>query len=229
MFGAWSAQSAVGLAVALGCGLLIGLERERRKGQGPSREAAGIRSFAVVALAGAIAQSLEAPGLVAIGALLVVGLAVVSYQRSHRQDPGLTTELALFATYLIGVQAVLVPAIAAASGVALAALLAARERLHRFATELLSEQELHDGLLLAALVLIALPVLPAGPVPALGGLDLRRVVALVVLILAVQAAGHVALRAFGARGGLPLAGFLSGFVSSTATVATLGRRQSMAR
>lgn len=222
--GLLSAEGVVGLAVALGCGLLVGLERERRKGRGPQREAAGIRTFTVVALTGALAQVLDVTGLVVAGALLVAVLTALAYARSRSQDPGLTTEIALFATYLIGVQAPAQPALAAACGVALAVLLAARDRLHRLATVLLSEQELHDGLLLAALVLIALPLLPAGPQPWAVGLDIRRLLALLVLILGVQAAGHVALRAFGARGGLPLAGFLSGFVSSTATVATLGRR-----
>ncbi len=42
------------LAVALGIGLLIGAERERRKGSGPARSPAGIRTFAVSSLAGAI-------------------------------------------------------------------------------------------------------------------------------------------------------------------------------
>jgi uncharacterized membrane protein YhiD involved in acid resistance len=42
------------LAVALGIGLLIGAERERRKGKGPSRSPAGIRTFSVTSLAGAI-------------------------------------------------------------------------------------------------------------------------------------------------------------------------------
>lgn len=220
----WAPEVVVGLTVALGSGLLIGLERERRKGRGPHREAAGIRTFSVVALTGGLAQALGSPGLVVTGALLVAALTALAYARSRSRDPGLTTEIALFATYLIGVQAIPQPALAAACGVALALLLAARDRLHRLATVLLSEQELHDGLLLAALVLIALPLLPTGPQPWAAGLDVQRVLWLVVLILGVQATGHVALRAFGARGGLPLAGFLSGFVSSTATVATLGRR-----
>ena len=42
------------LAVALGIGLLIGAERERRKGEGPSRSPAGMRTFTVASLAGAI-------------------------------------------------------------------------------------------------------------------------------------------------------------------------------
>jgi uncharacterized membrane protein (DUF4010 family) len=116
------------------------------------------------------------------------------------------------------------PALAAGCGTALALLLALRERLHHFATRLISAQELHDGLLLAAAVLIALPLVPAGPVGWLAGLAPRPFALLFVLILGLQAASHVALRAFGARAGWPLAGFLAGFVSSTAAVATLGRQ-----
>ena len=36
------------LASALGCGLLMGIERERRKGSGPHRALAGVRSFTTV-------------------------------------------------------------------------------------------------------------------------------------------------------------------------------------
>ena len=47
----------LGFLVALGVGLLIGLERERRKGSGPGRGAAGIRTFTIVALSGAVAAA----------------------------------------------------------------------------------------------------------------------------------------------------------------------------
>ncbi|KRC20352.1 hypothetical protein ASE31_25570 [Acidovorax sp. Root217] len=215
---------ALGLAVALGVGLLIGTERERRKGQGDDREVAGVRSFAVAAVCGALAQSLPVPGLVAVGALLVTLLAVIAYFKSRSKDPGLTTEMALFVTYLIGVQSAISPPLGAACGAGLAALLAARSHLHRFATELLSEQELHDGLLLIALALILLPLVPSRPMDMLGGINPRPLAAMVLLILAMQAGGQVALRRLGPRGGPLLAGLVSGFVSSTACIASLGSR-----
>jgi uncharacterized membrane protein (DUF4010 family) len=215
-----------GLLAALGGGLLIGLERERRKGRGSDREAAGIRSFTLAAVGGALAQALQQPALVALGGLVVVLLAAVAYARSQwrqrARDPGLTTELALFVTYLVGVLCVQQPALGAAAAVVVAALLAARERLHRFATRALSEAELHDALLLAALALVALPLLPATPLPLLGDLQPRALGLLVVLILALQAAGHVALRLFGAGAGLALSGLFAGFVSSTATIGAMG-------
>lgn len=216
--------SVIGLAVALGAGVLIGIERERRKGSGDDREAAGLRSFVIAAMTGALAQSLPVPGLVVIGALGVTLMAAIAYWKSRSRDPGMTTELALLATYLVGVQAVISPALAAACGAGLAALLAARTRLHRLATELLTEQELHDGLLLAALTLIALPIVPDQPVEALGGMPLRPLVAMVLLIMGIQAAGQVALRWLGPQRGLLASGFLAGFVSSTAAVASFGSR-----
>ncbi len=217
-------DATVGLAVALGVGLLIGIERERRKGQGEDRAAAGLRTFTVAALGGALAQLLPVPGLVVLGAGFIALLAALSYWKSQSPDPGLTTELALFVTYLIGVQTVLAPALGAACGAGLALLLAARRRLHRLATDLLSEQELHDGLLLAALALIVLPLIPSGPIALLGGIDPRPLAAMVVLILAIQAAGHMAVRWLGARAGMLGSGFVSGFISSTATVASFGSK-----
>jgi hypothetical protein len=98
-----AAGSAAGIAVALGCGLLVGLERERRKGEGDDRAAAGVRSFSVAALLGALTESAAVPGLVLAGAVLVGVMAALAYSRSRSRDPGLTTELALLAIFLVGV------------------------------------------------------------------------------------------------------------------------------
>lgn len=152
----------------------------------------------------------------------VVVLASLSYWQSRSNDPGLTTELALVTTALIGALAVPQPAVAAATGVVLASLLAARERLHRFATDWLSEQELHDALLLAALVLVLLPLLPTEPLSWMGLLSLHQVLMLVIVILGMQAAGHLAQRLMGDRAGLAASGLLGGFVSSTATISAMG-------
>jgi uncharacterized membrane protein (DUF4010 family) len=219
----------IGLAVALGVGLLVGVERERRKGRGPQREAAGLRTFALVTVAGALAQSLAPGALVAVGALAVAALAALAYWRtlhgSHAQDdPGLTTEVALFVAYLVGVQCVVQPAVGAACGAVLAGLLAARDRMHRFATEWLTEQELRDALVLAGVALVIVPLTPTTPWPGFGGLSPRTAAWLVLLILGIQAAAHVARRLFGERHALAATGLLGGFVSSTATIATLGAR-----
>ena len=212
------------LALALGLGLLIGVERERRKGTGPTRHFAGVRTFSLVALAGAAAQLVDQPWLTLVAALLVAALAVISHLKDRSPDPGVTTEIALFMTFLLGVLTVDHPTVAAAVGVVVAGLLAARGPLQRFSTKTLSEQEWRDALVLAGSALVILPLAPNQQLAWLGGVNPRTVWLLVVLIMAVQAVGHIALRLFGARLGLPLSGLVAGFVSSTATIAAMGAR-----
>lgn len=212
------------LAVALGLGLVIGVERERNKGSGPTRRFAGIRTFSLVALTGAGVQLLEQDWLSAIAATAVAGLIIVSHMKDRSGDPGVTTEVALMLTFVLGMLAVPRPALAAALGVVVAGLLAARTPLQYFSTRLLAPQELRDALILAASALIILPLAPKQALAWLGGINPHSLWLLVVVIMAVQALGHVALRVAGARLGLSLSGLLAGFVSSTVTVAVMGTR-----
>lgn len=214
----------VGFAVALGCGLLIGIERERHKADGNRHALAGVRTFTLAALAGAMAQALAQPLLVALGAAFIIALGVIAYWRDRSRDPGVTTELALFVTFLLGVTAVERPIVAAGASVIITSLLYARTRLHRFSTDILTADELRDALILAGAALIVLPLVPNQPMDMLAGVNPRRLWGLVVLMMVLQSAGHVALRIAGARIGLALSGLASGFVSSTATIAAMGAR-----
>ena len=211
------------VCVAFGIGLLIGVERERSKGDGPARGAAGVRTFLLVALAGAIAQRIGGVGL-AVGGGFVALAALAAYQRSRRTDPGLTTEVAMLVTFLLGALAMRATPLAAALGVVVALVLAGKTRMHRFVRDTLTDQELHDALLLAAAAAVVLPLLPDRTIDPWDALNPHKLWTLVVLIMAINAAGYVALRALGPSAGLALAGFVGGFVSSTATIAAMGDR-----
>lgn len=214
-------QAAATLAAALGCGLLIGVERERRKGEGPGRALAGLRTFALSCVTGAAAALTQIDGVVVAGAVFVAALAVVAYFRDRSNDPGVTTEVALLLTYLIGVLCTWSLPLAAGLAVGLTALLAGRERLHGFARHWLRPAELRDGIVLAALVLLALPLVPDRPLWG-NTLNPHVIVQLLALLLGVQAAAHLARRLLQARHAVALSALASGFVSSTATIATLG-------
>jgi uncharacterized membrane protein (DUF4010 family) len=212
------------LLAALGVGLLLGVERERRKGRGPERGAAGVRTFALVGLLGGLSYRVGGIAGAAVALALVGAAAVAGYVRSGQADPGLTTEVALLVDFLLGALAQKETGLAVAIGVAVAIVLAGRERIHKLVRETLSERELHDGLLFAACALIVLPLIPdhgVGPNHALNPATVWR---LVVIVMAVQGAGYVALRAIGPRYGLLVTGVLGGFVSSTATIGLMGRR-----
>ena len=217
-------EPASSILVALGAGLLIGIDRERRVGDDKTPAAAGVRTFSIAALLGVFASLSGSPVVLGVVASGVVALAALSYHKTREHDPGLTTEMALLATFLVGVLAASNPLLAAAAGVLVLVLLVSRGVLHDFARSRLSEQELHDAVLLAAAAILVLPLLPDHPIDPWGVVNPRLVWKLTVLIMLVDAAGYVAQRLVGARAGLPLSGLLGGFVSSTAVVATMGQR-----
>ena len=196
---------------ALGVGLMIGVVRERQHYD----SFAGVRTHALTALAGVLAATLGAPVLVLL-LLFVAGLTGLAYWRSAKHDAGVTGEIALMLTALLGALAVTQPAMSSGLGALTALLLYAKTPLHRFSRELLSEAEVHDGLILLASALVILPLLPDKSIDPFGVLNLAKLWRLAVLVMLVGAVAHIALRMVGNRFGLPLAGFFSGYVSSTA-------------
>ncbi len=219
-FGGFSSALAV-LASAAGCGLLMGIERERRKGAGPDRALAGVRSFTLASLAGAAAALTAVPALVAVGAALVAALAVVAYARDRSGDPGVTTEIALLLAYVIGVTCARDQLLAAALAVVVTGLLALRDALHQFSNQWLQPGEVRSGLILAALALLVYPLAPNEPLWQ-GVLNPQVVVRLVIVLLVIQSLAHVAKRLMQARHAVALSALASGFVSSTATIGSLG-------
>jgi uncharacterized membrane protein (DUF4010 family) len=214
------------LAVALGIGLLIGAERERSKGAGHSREIAGVRTFALAALLGACGNLLNNPWLLAVFALLIGAMTVAGYLRTSATDPGITTEVALLLSFALGALSLSYPAYAAAAAVVVTVLLAARTWLHDLLTARLTDRELHDALILAAAVLVVLPLLPDRTIDPWATFNPRRMWVVVVLVMAISASGYVVLRLWGARTGLMLAGLLGGLVSSVTTHGAMGQRAS---
>ena len=212
------------LAVALGIGLLVGVERERRKGQGPSRSFAGIRTFAVTSLTGAISFIVGGTLLLATATAGVAILTAAAYRLVDENDPGLTTEVALILTVLLGGLSMQQPALAGGLAVTVAVLLAARSPLHRFVRSALTDEELQDGLVFAGATLVVLPLVPDRSFGPFGALNPHSIWILVILIMTISAAGYLAIRTVGARFGLPIAGFASGFISSTATIGAMGVR-----
>lgn len=214
----------LGFVVALGVGLLIGIDRERKKGEGPGRGAAGLRTFTLASLAGAAGAAAGGEILVAAVVLGMVVFAGLSYWHAREKDPGLTTETALVATALLGGLAIREPAFAAGVGVVVAMLLNARDALHRFVRSMLNDGEIRDLLIFAGATLVVLPLLPDHPIGPYGALNLRTIWLVVILIMGVGALGYIAVRIVGPRYGLPLAGLASGFISSSATIGAMGAR-----
>jgi uncharacterized membrane protein (DUF4010 family) len=216
----------INFTVALAIGLLIGVERERTKGEGPLRRAAGIRTFALASLLGAVAMHVGGVPVLALALAATLLLTALSYLRGSREDPGLTTEIALVLTPLLGALAMADTLVASALAACVAVVLAMKARIHRFVTSVLTDAEVGDGLIFAIATLVIWPLLPDRFMGPFDAINPHKVWLLVVLILAIGAGGHVAMRLLGVRFGLPIAGFASGFVSSLATIGAMAGRSS---
>jgi len=174
------------LGLAMGIGLLIGAERERSNSAMPSH-IAGIRTFAISALSGAVAVSLNEIGIYPVVLGLLVILIGIGYWRSSINNPGMTTELALLMTCLIGGLTVTQPTLAAFSGLVLAVLLAAKKRMHDFAQYIMSATEWNDLVLFTAIVLILYPLTPDVYMGPWNAINPHHLVRFVVLIMAIGA------------------------------------------
>lgn len=209
------------IAVALGIGLLIGIERERSDAEQHAAAFAGIRTFTLTALLGALASSLGSTALLVAAVLAVAALVTISYHRSSTNDPGGTTEIALLVTLLCGAMAIERPALAAGIGTVVAVLLHIKPVLHQTVRTAMTRNELTDGLLLAAAALVIWPLLPDRQMGPYDAWNPHLLWLVVLLFMAMSAAGHLAVRLLGQRYGLPVAGLFGGFVSSTGTIASL--------
>lgn len=211
------------ILIALGIGLLIGAERERRKSARRVPATAGIRTFATASLLAALAMHLGGVLLLSVCVACLAVFTAIGYWRSRDDnDPGLTTEFALLATALLGGQSLDAPAFAVGIAVLLTMLLAARGPMHRFVGKVMTAGELADVLTVAGATFVILPLLPnrtMGPFDAINPYSMWLVV---ILVLGINATGRVVTRWLGARLGVPVLGLASGFVSSSATIGAMG-------
>ena len=211
------------LAVALGVGLLIGTERERSKGAGPEKSSAGIRTFTIASLLGAVSTVINF-WLLVVSILCVMIFVAIAYFNKQDKEPGLTTEIALIFTVILGALAISSAAFAAALAVVVAIMLAAKEPIHGFVLGVVTKDELNDFLILAAATLIILPLVPNQAIGPFEAINPRNLWLIVILVMTISALGHLALRWIGGRIGLTIVGLVSGFISNIATVGAMGAR-----
>lgn len=215
-------------ATALAAGLLIGAERGWRERDSAERLVAGIRSFGLTALLGALATLLASLHGIVVWAAIFAGLAllvVASYLSELRRegDPGITSELALLTTFLLGSLAIGEhTSLAAAGAVVVALLLSLKEFLHRSLARL-SGAEISGALKLLFISVVLLPALPNQGYGPWQVFNPYVTWWMVVLIAGLGFAAYMAIRLVGTHHGLLITALLGGIVSSTAMTLTLAR------
>jgi uncharacterized membrane protein (DUF4010 family) len=224
------------LLAALAVGLLIGLEREQAKPDTGGTGFGGIRTYPIFSLIGGLSMmvgraSMWVPLVALLGVIILVALAYLSDLKAGR-DHGMTTEVSVIATFLLGALAtssgVLEPmstrlVLVIAVGVTLTFLLSSKQVLHGFAARI-SREDLFSTVKFLIVATIVLPMLPREPMGPLDAINPFSVGLMVVLISGLSFAGFVAMRLLGQRKGLLLSAAVGGLVSSTAVTIAFATR-----
>ncbi len=211
-------------STALGIGLLVGMERERRPDS-----AAGLRTFALVAMLGCLfallGEKTGGPWILAVG-LLVISVAMVASNFSAQQEEqyrGFTSEAAIIVTYGLGAAVWFGYAtLAVMLAITTTVLLYFKAELRQF-SERMKPKDINSILQFAVLSLVILPILPSQDYGPYNAFNPRQIWWMVVLISGLALSGYLALRIIGARHGAALLGIFGGLASSTATTLMFSR------
>jgi uncharacterized membrane protein (DUF4010 family) len=204
-------------AIAVGLGLLIGLQRQHSESA-----FAGLRTFPLVSILGFLCGVSGNPVLIATGIVGLAGFLAVDHWVHERRT--LTTGIALLAMYGIGVMTVSGhTAIAIAAATTVAILLEFKMELHGLAAKL-SEADIKAFLQFAVISLVILPVLPDQTYGPYQVLNPRQIWWMVVLIVGINLAGYLAYRFVSPDKSVLISGVLGGLISSTATTAAYSRK-----
>ncbi len=204
------------LAEALGIGLLVGVERYRDREEG-EKKSAGVRTFAIFALLGAVCGLLDEPAFTLVTFAALAGLVLLGYYRRPSESLGFTTEFAALLVFWIGYLLHLYEGPAIALGIVLTISLASKQALHKFVREQISVTEFYATLKFLAVVLVIYPVLPDRDMGPFGFFNPREIWGLVILVSSISYLGYILTRWLGSRRGLRIGAIMGGLVSTTAT------------
>ena len=209
---------------ALGIGLLVGMERERRPDS-----AAGLRTFALVSMLGCLfallSEKTGGPWMLVMGLLVVSGSMIASNfsAQVEEQYRGFTSEAAIIITYGLGAAVWFgYSTLAVMIAITTTVLLYFKAELRQF-SERMTPKDINSILQFAVLSLVILPILPSQDYGPYNAFNPRQIWWMVVLISGLALSGYLALRIIGARHGAALLGIFGGLASSTATTLMFSR------
>lgn len=209
---------ALKMAVAIGVGMLAGMEREW------SNKDVGVRTFAIVALLGMLSALIgEGAVLASLAGVFLLVAAVNARSLLVDRSVEITTSAALIVNYLLGVLVGLGHIFTPVAGaIVMTMLLAWKTELSRFAGGL-QPAEIRSAVLLGLIGFVIYPVLPKRYIDPWQLFNPSDAWIAVIAIAGIGFVNYVLLRIYSTRG-LYLGALFGGLVNSSATVAELGAR-----
>ena len=208
-------EVATRLALTLGIGLVIGLEREW------AQKAAGGRTFAITALLGTLTALANVSAVLLAFASVTLLVGLMNLQSFVKRDAlEITTSVTLLVTFILGVLIGQGHYFTATSAAILMTLLLSFKAGFSAFTGTLQLEEIRSAVLIGLLSFVIYPLMPAHTVDPWHLIAPREVWAIVVVIATLGFFNYAMLRLFGTRG-VYYAAFLGGLVNSTAAAAEL--------
>ncbi len=219
------------LGIAVGLGLLVGLQRERT-----NSVLAGVRTFTLISVLGAISgfvtRDFSNPFILPVLVLCLAGFFISGNflkKYSDNQDFGQTTEVAALLMYVIGAYLVLGDQIiGVVVGALLAIILYLKKRLHGFIDNL-TGKDLSAIMTFTGISLVILPILPNETYGPLDVLNPQNIWLMVTLIVGISVVGYFIYKFLGKDIGLLANTILGGLISSTATTVSYSRKAMKAK
>ncbi len=221
----------VSLLAAVGIGLLIGLERGwRQRDEHAGGRIAGIRTYALLALGGALSGLLALNvsvwfGLIGVASMMLALLLAHRARLAEADDNVSATGVVVsIMTVLLGLAmstGFLREAIVAGGMMTL--ILAMREQLHGW-LRTLSAEDVRAVAIYGAITLVVLPLLPNTAIGPYAALNPRNLWLIVVFVTGLSFAGYWAAKRVGDAKGTIIAAAIGATYSSTAVTAELSRR-----
>ncbi len=215
--------------IALALGLLVGLEREYARYKGRGHKHAGIRTYALIALFGALSAYLGqlVNVWVFIVDSLIMGVFIIAgyfaIAEHERRYIGATSEIAGFVIFFVGALCIYGEIrLASLVTIGMTMILYARSMLHNLAKHM-SKEEMTDTLKFMVIAFVVLPFLPDKGFGPYGLFNPYNTWLMVIFISAISFVGYILMKWYGGRG-IPLVGVLGGLVSSTAVTTSFAQR-----
>lgn len=209
----------ISLLVSAGIGFIIGLEREFRL-VSQKDHFAGLRTFPLVAILGSMIAfaAHEFESLLAVAATFgfILFMTVTYYVRSQSAHPGITTQVSLIITFVLGMMTAFgreKEALAAA--VVTTTILSLKDTFRSFAARI-TEDEVFAFIKFVILTMLVLPFLPDAAYGPSGLLNPREIGAVVVVVSSMSFVSYILSKIKGPDQGILISSFLGGLFSSTA-------------
>jgi len=240
-------------AVAILLGALIGLQREYDQYRTHIKRFAGIRTFILIALLGAILGYLSKDifgnySIAVVGFAAITLFSLMAYYLAYLRykDTTATTEISGILTFVVGLMCTIgLMNIAVLLGIMIAVFLTFKTGLHKFAYKI-KKKEILAVVEFALILLVILPLLPNKefspldvpvlkdvllalniPHHVLSQLDVfnpYNIWLMVILVAGISFLGYVLVKFLGSKKGYGLTGLVGGLVSSTAVTLSMSER-----